>query len=145
MAYNQPITLRVEELVAQIIKTCNPATRDIVIEGSDQVELPHPVYISVTIPEGSGASPQLARGPIYNVEVDVIRMAYYNHQTHEERKVAVGKIQGIFKLPPPVWAEPSPQNEGVYLRGWYIESIGSDDSGDYVGDGMRIVCAVQET
>jgi hypothetical protein len=94
-------------------------------------------------PEGEDAEPQLPSGPIYNVPIDVIRMAHYAHSTHAERKEAVGKLQGIFKGNLPLWAH-GRIVPGVFLKGWFIESIGGGDSGDYVGDGMRLVLAVLE-
>lgn len=142
---NRPITLGCEELVARIIRWEIPAISSIVIEGADQTEnLPHPVYVSVSVPDDGSVEPILPNGPIYNVSVDVIRMAYYNHGTHAERKAAVAALHSVFQKCPSSWAMGNAV-EGLLLKGWYIESIGQDDIGDYVGDGMRIVCAIQHS
>lgn len=141
-----PVTLRVEELIAEIIRQELPDIADTVIEGSSQAECPHPVYISVQVPDES-ANAILPTGPIYNVMVDVIRMAYYKAaEDHEARKQAVGAIHRIFKTTPDSYlpALPDTPVAGLYLKGWVIESIGQDDVGDYVGDGMRLMCAVLE-
>ena len=141
-----PVPLRTEELIAGIIKQELPSIAHTVIEGASQAECPHPVYISVQATD-DGADPQLPTGPIYNVNIDVIRMAYYRDaEDHEARKQSVAALHAIFKVPPDVYLPmlPSTPVTGLYLKGWAIESIGQDDVGDYVGDGMRLMCAVLE-
>lgn len=152
------ITLAVEQLAANIIRQERPEMASLVIEGADQtVDLPHPVYISVMIPE-DGTEPDLPTGPIYKVRVDIIRMAYWKCGTHLERKQAVGSLQRIFQKNPPPYSlggnttgagkrsgttASQVSVPGLRLHGWFIESCGGADVGDYVGDGMRVVFAVE--
>lgn len=142
MSEQNAVTLKAEELIAEIIRRKLPHLEGLVVEGSDQTtDLPHPIYVSVMHPDDAGSAPAGVGTAAMNTEVDVIRMAYYNATTHLERKKAVAELQSIFTNRPEPWMSHS-IIPGVYLAGWWVESFGNGDVDDYVGDGLRLGLAL---